>query len=455
MRAKSILTQCLVSLLFILTSVCPAANGRIIYVDDDGPADFNTIQAAIDDANDGDTVLVAPGTYTGDGNRDIDFKGKAITVKSEDGPETCIIDCQGSPEELHRGFYFHSSEDANSVVQGFYITNGYTKEYESGGAILCENSSPHIINCIITNNQAQAGGAICAAQTYRQPGPLVIGCMISNNQASYGGAIFCSRSDAMLVNTILYSNIASDLGGAIFCNQSAPSFTSCTIVKNHADNSGGAFNGDGAATWTNNRDVIFENCIIWDNSAPEGSAIARMLPKITGSPSVKITHCCLPLDMNSLAPWGFNAWFIDISNSVFSLNPRFMDPQSGDFRLRFDSPCIDAGTNTPIQTLPFTDINGIPRIVDGDCNGEAIIDLGANETQVPDNAVFRPSMWNIEFVAYEDNPIPEPKQVTIKKLGTGAISWEAISDCDWLSVLPKNGLLTEGVSDVMLVLCRT
>ncbi|MBN2588373.1 MAG: hypothetical protein JXA96_00805, partial [Sedimentisphaerales bacterium] len=68
---------------------------RIIYVDYDCPADFNNIQAAIDDANDGDIVLVAPGTYTGEGNRDIDFMGKAITVKSEYGPESCIIQCGG------------------------------------------------------------------------------------------------------------------------------------------------------------------------------------------------------------------------------------------------------------------------------------------------------------------------------------------------------------------------
>ena len=60
------------------------------------PADQSTIQAGIDAAVDGDTVLVADGTYMGDGNRDIDFKGKAITVSSENGAENCIIDCQGS-----------------------------------------------------------------------------------------------------------------------------------------------------------------------------------------------------------------------------------------------------------------------------------------------------------------------------------------------------------------------
>jgi len=89
---------------FLLVAIpCEA---RIITVDDNSPADFNNIQAAINDANDGDTVLVADGTYTGEGNRDIDFLGKAIIVRSENGPENCIIDCQGSEAQPHQGFFF-------------------------------------------------------------------------------------------------------------------------------------------------------------------------------------------------------------------------------------------------------------------------------------------------------------------------------------------------------------
>jgi len=108
-----------------------ASQARIITVDDDNPADFSTIQAAIDDANDGDTVLVADGTYTGDGNRDIDFHGKAITVKSQNGPENCIIDCNGTVEEPHRGFYFHTGEGPDSVLSGVAVVNGHPAK---GGA---------------------------------------------------------------------------------------------------------------------------------------------------------------------------------------------------------------------------------------------------------------------------------------------------------------------------------
>jgi hypothetical protein len=98
---------------------CRAAT---ITVNWDGSADYTAIHAGIDAASNGDTVLVADGTYTGAGNRDIDFLGKAITVKSAGGPENCIIDCEGSPSDQHRGFYFHNGEGPDSVLDGFTIT---------------------------------------------------------------------------------------------------------------------------------------------------------------------------------------------------------------------------------------------------------------------------------------------------------------------------------------------
>jgi len=120
------------ALLFVavVLTVAVLCQARIITVDNDGPADFNNIQAAIDDANDGDTVEIQLGTYTGLGNRDIDFVGKVVTVCSTDPNDpsvvaATIIDCNGTAEEPHRGFYFHSGEDANSILDGFTIINGY------------------------------------------------------------------------------------------------------------------------------------------------------------------------------------------------------------------------------------------------------------------------------------------------------------------------------------------
>ncbi len=110
-----------------------------VLADDLGvPVPYATIQAAIDAAVNDDTVLVADGTYTGAGNRDLDFGGRAITVRSENGAVPCIIDIQGNAGDPHRAFHFHSGETAASVVEGFTIKKGLMNR---GVAVLCEANS--------------------------------------------------------------------------------------------------------------------------------------------------------------------------------------------------------------------------------------------------------------------------------------------------------------------------
>jgi len=85
---------------------------------------FGTIQEGIDAAVNGQTVIVLDGTYAGNGNCDISFYGKAIALQSENGPENCIVECDGTASDNHRGFYFHNGEHPDSVLDGFTITNG-------------------------------------------------------------------------------------------------------------------------------------------------------------------------------------------------------------------------------------------------------------------------------------------------------------------------------------------
>jgi len=182
------------------------------------PSDSLTIQAGINGANHGDTVLVADGIYTGDGNRDIDFLGKAITVISQNGPDVTIIDCDADSLDLHRGFYFHNGELFTSILDGFTIKNGYS---EGGGGIEC-NADLIIRNCIFLNNSATSfGGAITVGRW-----PMIINCVFSSNSAGMGGAIHCNHCGApLLVNCILWNNYPN----AVTPGSGSPQFMYCNI----------------------------------------------------------------------------------------------------------------------------------------------------------------------------------------------------------------------------------
>ena len=98
--------SCLV--LFLVQPV----SGATYLVKPDGMGDFPTIQDAIDAAVPGDIVELADGTFTGPGNRELDYLGKAITVRSQSGqPENCVIDLEGTIYDGYRGFHFHHGED--------------------------------------------------------------------------------------------------------------------------------------------------------------------------------------------------------------------------------------------------------------------------------------------------------------------------------------------------------
>ncbi|MHC4571446.1 MAG: right-handed parallel beta-helix repeat-containing protein [Planctomycetota bacterium] len=237
---------------------------------------FATIQKAINSAFDGDTVIVADGTYTGSGNRNIDFLGKAITVRSESGPESCVIDCNGTQEDRHRGFYFHNGEDASSILDGFTITGGYAKY---GGAIFCEfNNSPTITNCIINGNLAvgrsgessYGGGISC---NYKSK-PTITNCTISNNSAWYGGGIICDRdSNAVISNCTISNNSARYLGGGISCLESSPTITNC-IINNNLKTDGSWGGGGGISCGGFKASPIITGCTISDNmSSAEGGGI--------------------------------------------------------------------------------------------------------------------------------------------------------------------------------------
>jgi len=250
----------LIQTVFLLAAIpCSAAT---ITVDDDAPADFNNIQPALDAAKTGDVVLVADGVYKGASNRNLNFKGKAITLKSSNGPSGCIIDAEGQG----RVFYFANNESQASVVDGFTITGGYTS---SGAGIYLNHASPKIVRCVIRGNHATYGGG--GIDCENAAAPLVQDCRITDNLAdSYGGGVYCYYSSPVISRCSIIANESKYSGGGVYCSYGS----SCTITDSIVEgnvakyDAGGVYGGSQAS-------VILSNCAFVANSAgDEGGAVS-------------------------------------------------------------------------------------------------------------------------------------------------------------------------------------
>lgn len=267
-----------------------------------------TLQDAINDCNDGDIIRVLYGIYSGPGNRDLDFGGLAITFVAPFGPGETTIDCGDSG----RGFYFHSGEDANSVVEGFTIRNG--RASEKGGAIYCEFSSPTITNCIITENSAEGlldtdtygGGIYC-----NDSSPTITDCTISYNTAAFGGGIYCTLGSSLTISNCVIKGNKRDNdnesdyfgGGGIYCRGSSLTISNCTISDNTAKSDGGEIGYGGGISCEPGSSAVISDCTIAGNSANRGGGISCY-----ATSSLQVINCTI----SNNSAWGVG---MDISGN--------------------------------------------------------------------------------------------------------------------------------------------
>ncbi len=287
-KGKKMKNLVFLSLILYLVAAAPLSAATLLV-----PSQYPTIQAGVNAANDGDTVIIAPGIYTGDGNWDIEIFHKAITVQSSDpnNPDivaATIIDCNevlyydddGYPVRTpHWGFMF-GDNDANAVLDGITIINAWS-EYPYGGALICEHSAPKIRNCVIKDCTSpwDGGGGICCNEGYSIGDflyiyPTIINCTITNNTARNGGGIYCTQSSPSIINCIISNNTAikwgpnnnSGNGGGIYAEYgSSPIITNCVISGNSAGTSGGGIYS--STTSGRSSAITLANCTINGNSA--------------------------------------------------------------------------------------------------------------------------------------------------------------------------------------------
>ncbi|MBN2588706.1 MAG: S8 family serine peptidase [Sedimentisphaerales bacterium] len=385
----------------------PTSSDITLYVDDNAPNDpcagnpdfsdpnedgtsqhpFDSIQEAIDYSLSTETIIVLPGTYTGNGNRNIDFLGKNVKLQSESGPETCIIDCQYAGQ----GLTLQNGETQDTLIEGFTIINA--KAYIGAGIYCINDSSPTISNCIIrncfafmwgTSEESGEGGGL-----YLESGSDIIlnDCIFENNLASLIGGGICNYYANLTCNNCSFiNNGTGEIGGAIFnLFSSSTTLNNCIFTGNYADYEGGAL-------YIEESYVAITNCTFASNSSFYGTAIAcdyyyswwsygsdiEITNSIIWDGTYSIENydgSIITVSYSDIPSTGISNWQ---GTGNINIDPEFADPDNSDYHLKSEagrwnpqsqtwinddttSPCIDTGN-------PSSDIGNEPESNGGRIN---------------------------------------------------------------------------------------
>lgn len=408
------------ALVAVATTICAGvAFGAVIRV----PRDVSTIQGAIDAAHTGDIVLVSPGTYL----EHIDFDGKAIIVTSTAGAATTIIDAGRQRSVVT----FQSNERRTSVLSGFTLRNGNAANYtDDGGGVEAYQASPTIVHNVITGNSACRGNGVALEfssallKDNRIYGNHQDGC----SGATVGGGVFIGGAGrAEVVGNAIEDNETDYEGGGIGMDSAGEPHVARNVIRRNTARYGG-----GGAAVIDESEPVFSDNVVYGNSAPRGGGIFISVPIDSFGPTVLNNTFAddVATDQGSeLYVSGFDA-HVGITNNIFrasegasaifcdgvnrapfpvftsndlytttgtllegpcrkgilgrngnlSLDPQFVagdGKTAAGYALQATSPAIDAGSDgVPAGKL---DRAGNARVVDGDGDGKAVIDLGAYE----------------------------------------------------------------------------
>lgn len=387
-------------------TVGPLPAARTIHV----PGDVATISAAVAAARTGDTVLVAPGTY----DENVDFAGKAITVLSSDGPAHTVIDggTRGST------ITFDHQEPPQAVLQGFTIRGGSGSPVSvpndgsgtGGGGIFISGASPTIVGNVVTGAVADHGSGIGVFGG----APVVTGNTVTASFVGADGSIdgegvyVTGATQLSLVDNAIKGNVVginaidsqqiSTEGNLLTGNTSTGLMASGLLEFTSVDD---AFVHNGASTRPGPVQVVpgfggvasMVNDTIADNGTTAldtgvGVSVRNSVLENTSylTPMVNCDDRVAPPLYSHDVIWttvatdrGLGADCAELGTDNVVEDPQFVDPAHGDFSPAAGSPLVDAGALEP--GLPTTDVLGNPRVVDGNADGVAAVDIGAYERQ--------------------------------------------------------------------------
>ncbi len=398
---------------WLVLVVCGSVLANDLHV----PSDYDTIQAAIDDSNDGDTVIVAPGRYV----ENIDYKGKAITVRSGapsdwEVVENTIIDgSEGDGWEIGSCVVFDEGETSNSILEGFTLTRGtgthayyeegrrLRKAPTAGGGILCLHSSPTIRNCNITHNGNRDW----------QPGEPwnPYDAEVRNG----GGIALLGNCQATISSCMIVDNVAEFYGAGILISSNTPEtatskIINCTVANNESfmHTAEERYEVD---CW--NTKPVISSTIIWPNLDPppedDGYGSSNYNRSLLIADASLVTYSCVKdayilLDDDSIHPdvgyWGAEPCDLTLAGGNIAEGPIFVQPFGvwedawdsnyifPDYHLVGHSTCINAGDPNFAPAPGETDVDGQARVMGGR------VDIGADEV-VPEIAVIGPTAGDI------------------------------------------------------------
>jgi hypothetical protein len=325
--------------------------GKTIYVDDDGTADFNNIQAAIDDCNNGDVIIVAEGTYY----ENINFKGKNIILRSTDPNDPNVVAATIiDGNNFYSVVTFAGTENQTAVLFGFTIrngkvANGVPPDLYHGAGILGNGTHATIQNNIITGNVADCGGGLSDCHGTIQNNTIM------NNSVRWDGGGLCCCNGA-IQNNVITSNSAAYGGGLAYCNG---------VIQNNIITSNSAIQWYGLGGGLYNcHGAILNNTIFGNSASYQGGGIEEcygiiynciIWGNLTSGSQNQIQNSNIPC-FSCIQDW------TEGGRGNISDAPLFVDVAGGNYHLQDNSPCINTGANGYWLAWPIRDFDGNCRL---------------------------------------------------------------------------------------------